>query len=592
MKLLAVSINGILDLKNMLLLSKTLLARHSINLDVSVYRSDLADAATHYDGLIVGSDWNANSELVSAFKAKGKATILVQSEGLFVDPDHWYMGKAPQTDLACLWGPIHKTIFLQRGYAGTGIVTGPPRFDIYHKFQPEFTKEECYDLLGLSNLNRPFVLFLCQHFPKNEWGDIIAQNQMDFTRFATNRSENYTPVLKIHPQESPEYFTERLQNIPSDANDYMVVTGNGSSSEPIDIDSLLYYSAGAVSFSSTALFEALLLKRPAGVYTGNIRSPLEDGRISKLQVVNNLKDVDELIAGSVDVKNLSGFIGGFVPSIIDGKNTARCAYAIASFMAGKRMEEELVAPAKTEIMRTKTANSRNEAEVENRDVSAYKALAIGAYTKLAENLNRMNTVERIKRIKESLITPAQIELKDAYYYQELHSNDYGYQNNNWLVSELETISKLHPESLLEIGCGNGRFISAIAETVPKVIGVDFAKSPMISNLPSNVNFLECDVIDGSLPTANLVCSADVLEHFPFEIIRDVLRKILNAGPLQYHIIACYDDGHSHATILQPGEWLSLFQEFDKNTKIIDLRPRRNDPNQIVCVLSNCVGSTS
>jgi hypothetical protein len=108
-------------------------------------------------------------------------------------------------------------------------------------------------------------------------------------------------------------------------------------------------------------------------------------------------------------------------------------------------------------------------------------------------------------------------------------------------------------------------------------------------LPSNVEFRQNDIVNNALPASDLCCSADFLEHLPLSSLGTTIRKIADSASLGYHKIACYDDGHSHLSILPPWEWLNLFVEQGYvNYRITKLEFRRNDPKQIVAVISTII----
>src|SRR6185436_7398849 len=113
--------------------------------------------------------------------------------------------------------------------------------------------------------------------------------------------------------------------------------------------------------------------------------------------------------------------------------------------------------------------------------------------------------------------------------------------------------------------------------VTKVIGVDWATSPELQNLPDNVQVLRADVVADPIPFGDFVCSADVLEHFSPSDLDGVVAKLVRAGHYQHHVIACYDDGHSHLSILPPAAWLALFRKHCATAYLADVRYRRNDP---------------
>lgn len=185
----------------------------------------------------------------------------------------------------------------------------------------------------------------------------------------------------------------------------------------------------------------------------------------------------------------------------------------------------------------------------------------------------------VKRLRD----PARVS---AVYYQRLHMNSKAYQTNNWLVPELDRILDSKPRTVVEIGCGNGHFLRTLAPHVDKVIGLDWAISPLTQGMPSNVSIMEGNVVTAPIPSADLVCSGDVLEHFPPNRIKEVIGKLHNAAPTNYHVIACYDDNHSHLTIMSPDKWLSLFRSYDAAYRIIRTASRRGRKRAVICVIAN------
>ncbi|WP_072389306.1 methyltransferase domain-containing protein [Hyphomicrobium sp. CS1BSMeth3] len=579
MRFLAVVVNGILDLKNFYPLSLELMAKHSIFVDIVGFRPALTSAASQYDGLIVGSDWNQNAELVRAFKVAGKTTVLLQSEGMFVEAKKWYVGKAPLTDLACLWGPEHADIFMGRGYNGAMVVTGPPRFDTYYNFRPAMARDKVYETLGLRDPSKPFILYLGQYFPKHEFGSALLQSQIQLTRFAGDSSADYYAIVKSHPQEAPKSYFSRSEVLGPNKSDHVLVADRGSHTEAIEISTLLHFSSGVVTFSSTAAIEAMLLGRPAAVFEGGLSSPLSNGQIARLPTVASQSELLQVMNAGVDTRAFQNFISRFLPGAITGQYASIAASAIATMARDTT---------KTSVPAAQSAPADlAESDRQISDASAYRWVAIDAYTEVAraigaQHLNGLSA----ECLTPFCATPRAVARKMSTHYQELHENDNGYQANNWLVPELPHLIGTKARRILEIGCGNGRFIRAAAEIADTVIGIDFAASPLLKDLPPNVQFVQHNVVTEELPTADLACSADVLEHFTLEEIVNVVRKLHAAAPKQYHLIACYDDGHSHHTIMHPGAWLALFRSFSQKYKIADVRPRRNNPKQLVCVISS------
>jgi SAM-dependent methyltransferase len=171
------------------------------------------------------------------------------------------------------------------------------------------------------------------------------------------------------------------------------------------------------------------------------------------------------------------------------------------------------------------------------------------------------------------------------YYQHVHQTNDAYKTNNWLISEIDAILSIAPKSLLEVGCGNGRFLAEIRDRVEQATGVDWARSPILDELGLSRHFALRDITRDELPKADIVCSADVLEHIAPDLLPATLQHLHDAGHEQYHVIACYDDEHSHLSIMEPDAWLQTFRAISDRYRIVDLRQRRDDPNQTICVIA-------
>src|SRR5262249_42380510 len=117
------------------------------------------------------------------------------------------------------------------------------------------------------------------------------------------------------------------------------------------------------------------------------------------------------------------------------------------------------------------------------------------------------------------------------------------------------------------------------------VGVDWARSPILDDMGIATNFLRRDITRDDLPNADIVVSADVLEHIAPALLRSTIERLDRAGPAQYHVIACYDDGHSHLSVMEPRAWLDIFQSVSRRYRVVGTRPRRDDPSQVVCVIA-------
>jgi len=569
MHLLAVSINGLLDTKNFYPLALELKAKHSINVDICSFKKDLVDKIAQYDGLIVGSDWNQNADIVRAFNERGKKTFLVQSEGMFLDEKQWYARKPPITQYACLWGHVHERIFRERGYRGISIVTGPPRLDTYLNFKPSLTREEVYSEIGLDDPKKDYILFIGQFFAEGEWGRPLFDAQVALTEFACKTPDDFYAVVKSHPQEATSAFFSRAELCKRIGGGHVVVVDRGAHTEAVEITTLLYHAGAVVSFSSTASMEAAFLGRPSAIFEGGLESPLANGVMASLPRVSSAEDLRALVSQGPRPEQLEPFASLFLPGPITGRFTRDTAAAIARFARE---------PA-SEYARSVRLPPKPESDEDTAGVAAFRQVSIDAHTSLAELITKVGG--------DSLASLPSYDIREAGYYQSLHDQNNGYQVNNWMVPEAADILRHEPRHVVEIGCGNGRFLHAIAGRVEKVTGLDFARSPKLStDLPNNVQFIQADVTVGEIPAADLICSADVLEHLSRDDVLRIIERLHEKSLINYHVIACYDDGHSHMTIEPPAWWLYAFKRLSTDYRIKDIRPRRGSSKQLVCVITN------
>lgn len=181
---------------------------------------------------------------------------------------------------------------------------------------------------------------------------------------------------------------------------------------------------------------------------------------------------------------------------------------------------------------------------------------------------------------------------DQAYYQKLHQENDAFKNNNWLLDELELLIASGGNSLLEVGCGNGRFLSLASAHWEEVVGMDWARSPHIESVISehpNVSFLQSDLVKVEFNRLfDLVVSADFLEHIAPADLEHVLGKLMKVGRKNLHKVACYDDGHSHLSIFSPTEWLNLWKKVPggDGMRIVKQEARKGREDRQVIVLTN------
>lgn len=91
---------------------------------------------------------------------------------------------------------------------------------------------------------------------------------------------------------------------------------------------------------------------------------------------------------------------------------------------------------------------------------------------------------------------------------------------------LTTLSLIPPEvnSILEVGCGDGRIINPLVNKYEKVCGLDISKESLkqVKGLKIEGNVCDLPFEDNSF---DIVLSCEILEHLPFKVYDKALKEI-------------------------------------------------------------------
>ncbi len=101
----------------------------------------------------------------------------------------------------------------------------------------------------------------------------------------------------------------------------------------------------------------------------------------------------------------------------------------------------------------------------------------------------------------------------------------------------ELAYSLQPQSVLDVGCGDGRFLGMLGSRVPRRAGVDLSEQAIrfAKAFNPDVVFHVIDVADLE-ETFDLVVAIEVLEHIPDEQITNFLNALVNRTREGGHII--------------------------------------------------------
>ncbi|MCZ7887196.1 hypothetical protein [Agrobacterium salinitolerans] len=223
-------------------------------------------------------------------------------------------------------------------------------------------------------------------------------------------------------------------------------------------------------------------------------------------------------------------------------------------------------------------------ESESKVLGSYWALNSQVQSRSWTNL--LDRITGRKSIKKTLLPADKRAQVDAGYYDKMHAEELGYIENNWLIEYIPLLAAQGGRTIVEIGCGNGKFLRAAAPAFESVIGVDWVQTATLPLELENVTFKRADLSRDGLPSGDLMCSADVLEHISGDGISSLIAKMVSAAPQQFHVIACYDDNHSHLAVYDPGTWLALFRKHMPDVRLHKIEGRYFDSSRPVCVITN------
>lgn len=362
---------------------------------------------------------------------------------------------------------------------------------------------------------------------------------------------------------------------------------------------LISGARAVVGANSGVLFEALLHGKP--VYSYAV-SDFETAT-QRIEDINGLEAVFCPYAGP-SAADVTRFLGWYlVAYCIEANDLTKIRNRISQIVALETGREPPVIPSMRELLKRAFANaesSRRQTVLARTTVQ--QRIAIAAHDTAASvlldlwRLQALASSGMLAGVRRMLgypppqpqpsLPPDVRSAPDQSCYADFYSTLDAYKSNNWLVSYLPTLATQKAGRVTEVGCGNGQFLRLAAEVFDEVVGADWVQTDTLPLEMINVRFVRTNLIEDPVPPADLVCSASVLEHIPGASIDSAIRKLTQAGPLQFHVIACYDDDHNHVAVYPPATWLALFWRHLPDAYIFDIKPQLDNPNRLICVITN------
>jgi 2-polyprenyl-3-methyl-5-hydroxy-6-metoxy-1,4-benzoquinol methylase len=149
---------------------------------------------------------------------------------------------------------------------------------------------------------------------------------------------------------------------------------------------------------------------------------------------------------------------------------------------------------------------------------------------------------------------------DADFYARLSKNPWYYESNKWEYDvAAEILSRLEPENLLEIGCGNGYFLEKIAPMDMDIGGVDINRDAVATCKEKGLKVDAVNVFEIT-KLYDTVVLFQVLEHMENvkELFEFLTTKLVRAG------------GHLIIAVPNPDGYLK-----ELSINLLDMPPHHN-----------------
>ena len=148
---------------------------------------------------------------------------------------------------------------------------------------------------------------------------------------------------------------------------------------------------------------------------------------------------------------------------------------------------------------------------------------------MASENNTNNTIEQIIQDNEYWF-PYHYVVKYEPHFTQCYLDSWGINYASTIEFLLDHISKVKFNSIIDIGCGDGRFTSELSKAFPdaNVVGIDYSERAisLAKSMSPNIPFIQMDIARSSPKEKyDVGVLMEVLEHIPPEDVRNFLHGV-------------------------------------------------------------------
>lgn len=256
--------------------------------------------------LLITHDWLAfHQEIINLFKKLNIPVIAILHEGVFQNKNLYYESKKPICDKILVWGELHKSIFIERGYPESNIeIVGSIKLNKYKFYKPSIAKNEFMGKMNLDK-NKKTILYCCQ-FCDMQWGDQdnCLQKQLeqinDIIKIANNK---YNVIIRNSPANPNKVIPQQFFNLYNNKNNVIIdgidINSVNKSTYKTKAEDNLYYSDLIIGMNTTMQLEASLLNKPSFIIKYFDFYPQWNIELG-LPIANNYQELENLINQNIN----------------------------------------------------------------------------------------------------------------------------------------------------------------------------------------------------------------------------------------------------------------------------------------------------